>query len=144
VLHGGLLAAHCVQVDAVDLGLLKKAGVSVVVCPRSNRTLGVGAAPVSALLAEGIRVCLGTDSLASAPSLDVWDDVLALHEGSPEIPPERLLRMATAAGAEALGLGDLGTLEVGKRASLAFVPLARDPEEPYRAALDGRPVRVAA
>jgi cytosine/adenosine deaminase-related metal-dependent hydrolase len=144
VLHPGLLAAHCVQVDAADLRLLKESGCAVVVCPRSNRTLGVGAPPVEALLKAGIPVCLGTDSLASAPTLDVWDDVLALRDTAPGIPPSTLLRMATVSGADALGLRDLGTLEPGKGAALAFVPLEADEGDPCLLALGGRPRRVAA
>jgi cytosine/adenosine deaminase-related metal-dependent hydrolase len=144
ILHPGLLAAHCVQVDATDLALLKESGCAVVVCPRSNRRLGVGVAPVEALLEAGIRVCLGTDSLASAPTLDVWDDVLALRESVPGISPTTLLRMATSSGAEALGLRDLGTLAPGKRAEFAFVPLESDEGDPSLLALSGRPRRVAA
>jgi cytosine/adenosine deaminase-related metal-dependent hydrolase len=137
----GLLAAHCVQTDAADWTLLRKAGVSVVVCPRSNRELGVGLPPVPSLLEAGINVCLGTDSLASAPTLSVWDDLLALREAYPAIPPETLVSMATQAGARALGLGSLGSLEVGKAAAFAFVPREEEDPDPYRALLSSRPRR---
>jgi cytosine/adenosine deaminase-related metal-dependent hydrolase len=119
-LHGTLVAAHCVQTDAADHALLARRGVSVAVCPRSNQTLGVGVAPVPAMLAAGVRLCLGTDSLASAPSLDLMDDLAALHRAFPGLPAPALVRMATLGGAEALGLADLGAIAPGRRAALAF------------------------
>ena len=83
VLRPGLLAVHAVQVDAADRALLAARGVVVVLCPRSNEALDVGRAPVPELREAGVRLCLGTDSLASVPSLDLWDDVLALHRAFP-------------------------------------------------------------
>jgi aminodeoxyfutalosine deaminase len=120
VLRPGLVAAHGVQVDAADAALLAARGVSVVLCPRSNRTLDVGVAPVPALRAAGVRLCVGTDSLASAPSLDLWEDVLLLHREFPELEPDWLLRAATRHGAEALGFDDLGRIAPGATAALAF------------------------
>ncbi len=131
VLWPGLMAVHCVQVDRSDLALLARRGVKVIVCPRSNRTLGVGRAPVPAMLEEGLTPGLGTDSLASASSLDVIEEAVALHNEFPQIRASTLLRMATRGGAEALGISDLGHLAVGFRASLAFAPASEavgDPE----------------
>jgi cytosine/adenosine deaminase-related metal-dependent hydrolase len=119
-LHPGLLAAHCVHVDAGDRRLLSDKRVSVAVCPRSNRNLGVGIPPVPDLLADGIRVCLGTDSLASVPTLELIEDMAALHREFPSLDPSVIVRMATLEGAAALDLPDLGTLAPGKRAALAF------------------------
>jgi aminodeoxyfutalosine deaminase len=120
VLGPGLLAAHAVQTDAADRALLAMRGVSVVLCPRSNETLGVGPPRVPELRAAGVRMCLGTDSLASAPSLDLWEEARALHRAFPSLEPEWLLRAATRHGADALGLADLGGIGKGARASLAF------------------------
>ncbi|HVD76227.1 MAG TPA: amidohydrolase family protein [Vicinamibacteria bacterium] len=127
-LHPGLVAAHCVHVDADERALLARRGVFVVVCPRSNRTIGVGIPPVPEMLAAGVEVCLGTDSLASADSLDLLQDAAALHREFPALEPAAIVRMATATGARALGLGDLGVIARGKRAALAFAPgAATDP-----------------
>jgi cytosine/adenosine deaminase-related metal-dependent hydrolase len=119
-LHPGLVAAHCVHVDADERALLARRGVFVVVCPRSNRRMGVGIPPVPEMLAAGVEVCLGTDSLASADSLDLLQDAAALHREFPALEPAAIVRMATATGARALGLGDLGVIARGKRAALAF------------------------
>jgi aminodeoxyfutalosine deaminase len=119
-LHPKLVAAHCVQVDEDDVNLLAARGVAVAVCPRSNRRLGVGVPPVPAMLAAGVALAIGTDSLASAGSLDLMEDVALLHREFPSVDPADLVRMATLGGARALGLSDLGTIEPGKRAALAY------------------------
>jgi len=122
VLHPRLVAAHAVQVGAADRELLAHRGVSVVLCPRSNRNLGVGIADAPAFLAAGVRLALGTDSLASVETLDVLDDAVLLHRQFPELDPAAIVRMATLGGANALGLADLGAIAPGKRAALAFAP----------------------
>jgi cytosine/adenosine deaminase-related metal-dependent hydrolase len=137
VLRPGLLAAHAVQTDAADHALLAARGVSVALCPRSNQALGTGLPPVSELREAGVRLCVGTDSLASAPSLDVWDDVRVLHRAFPRLEPEWLLRAATLHGADALGLGDLGRIGRGARASLAFAEGPPDLADPLAFLLSG-------
>lgn len=137
VLAPGLLAVHCVQTTADDWDLLARRGVRVVLCPRSNRNLGLGLPPVTGLLAAGARLCLGTDSLGSAESLNVLDDAALLHRAFPDLDPAVLVAMATAAGAEALGRSDLGTLEPGKRAVLAFAAAAPGLRDPLGFLLSG-------
>jgi cytosine/adenosine deaminase-related metal-dependent hydrolase len=145
LLRPTLLAAHCVQVDATDVGVLAQTGAHVVVCPRSNRSLGVGVPPVPALLEAGVHLCLGTDSLASAPSLELIDDAVALHREFPSIEPAAIVRMATLGGAEALGLSNLGAIAPGKRAALAFAPSERPTRDALEFLVSGeaRPARVA-
>ena len=121
-LRRGTVCAHCVHVDAEDCRLLAARGAAVVLCPRSNQTLGVGRAPVEDLLAAGVLCALGTDSLASAPSLDLLQEAAELHRQWPAIPPARIIRMATIDGARALGLDGLGDIAVGSAAALAFAP----------------------
>jgi cytosine/adenosine deaminase-related metal-dependent hydrolase len=137
VLHEHLVAAHGVQVDAVDRALLAKRGVHVVLCPRSNASLGVGTADVPALQAAGVRLALGSDSLASAPSLDVLDDAVLLRRQFPELAPAAILRMATLGGAEALGFTELGAIAPGRRAALAFAAARRAPGDPEAFLLSG-------
>ncbi len=128
-LHGlGALAwrpllIHAVHVTAADIRRMAAARAGVAHCPRSNARLSGGVAPVPAFLAAGIAVGLGTDSLASAPTLELWDEMraaLAVHAG--RLTPAAVLEMATLGGARALGLADrVGSLEVGKRADLIAV-----------------------
>jgi len=130
VLHPGLVAAHCVHVDDGDRALLARRGVHVAICPRSNQNLNVGVAAVPDLWKAGVRLCLGTDSLASVPSLDLREDMAALRRQFPELPAAVIVGMATQGGAEALGLMDLGTIAPGKRAALVHAAAASDPDDP--------------
>jgi aminodeoxyfutalosine deaminase len=137
ILHERLVAAHCVRADAADRELLARAGVSVAVCPRSNQALGVGIPPVPEMLNAGIRVCLGTDSLASAPTLDLLADAAALRRAFPSLAAATIVEMATLGGARALGLGDLGSMAPGNRAALAFAGAPRAPEDPLEFLVSG-------
>jgi cytosine/adenosine deaminase-related metal-dependent hydrolase len=131
------LAVHCVQLDAQDHGTLQRRGVTVVTCPRSNAYLGVGTAPVCALLAEGIPVALGTDSLVSAPDLDLFGEVAAALRTHPQLSPAAVLRIATVNGARALRVDDrLGTIEAGKLAELVVLPLHSETEDPLESLRD--------
>jgi cytosine/adenosine deaminase-related metal-dependent hydrolase len=129
--------AHGVHCDAADRRILREHGSAVAFCPRSNRTLGVGDAPVAAYRAEGNQVAVGTDSRASAPSLDLLADVavlreIALAQGSPEPGLDRwLVEAATVGGARAMGV-EAGVLRPGARADLAILDV--DPgDDPYAA-----------
>ena len=94
------LLVHAVHVDAADIRRMAKSGVSVAHCPRSNARLSGGAAPVAEFLAHGIPVGLGTDSLASVPTLDLWDEMRAAAAGQAgRLAPREVLEMATLGGA---------------------------------------------
>src|SRR6185437_5256062 len=124
------LLAHGVQVDADDVALLAVSRVTLAHCPRSNTRLLNGRLPWAAYRAAGVRLALGTDSLASAPSLSIWEEAAyaaALHTQAGEAPtPADLLRLATLDGADALGLADdLGSLEPARLARFATAPLGQ-------------------
>jgi cytosine/adenosine deaminase-related metal-dependent hydrolase len=125
-LSSSLLAVHAVQVTDRDIAMIRKANVSIAHCPRSNQVIGVGRMPLKKILEAGIPVGLGTDSLASSPSLNMWDEMrfaLKIHKQD-GISAEDVFRLATSGGARALGLDDdIGTLERGKKADLISVPL---------------------
>jgi cytosine/adenosine deaminase-related metal-dependent hydrolase len=119
------------------------ANASVVYCPRTHAAFGHPPHPFRQLLARGVRVALGTDSLASNPDLDLLAEARFVHQRHPDFPSADLLRMATLAGAEALGWADeAGSLEAGKSADLVVVPLpAGDAADPHRLLLESdRPV----
>lgn len=124
--------AHGIYVDAGDRALLRERAVSVALCPRSNAVIGLDPPPVAAYLREGNPFAVGTDSLSSSPSLNVLDDVAALHRIARDQGytgddlHARLFAAATAGGATALGLDadrPAGVLAPGAVADLAVFPL---------------------
>lgn len=133
------LVGHGNYLDETDIRILRDSGNTVAFCPRSNAYFGHADHPYRRLLAAGVPVALGTDSLASAPSLSVLEEVRFLHERDPGLPADALLAMATSAGADALGLrGICGRLAEGESADLvALQPSANAAdEEPYAALLE--------
>jgi cytosine/adenosine deaminase-related metal-dependent hydrolase len=106
---------------------------TVIYCPRTHAAFGHTRHPFREMMARGIRVALGTDSLASNPDLSVLAEIRFLHEHRPDLPGDVLLRLATLSGAEALGWADkTGSLEPGKSADLVVVPLAPGTDaDPY-------------
>jgi cytosine/adenosine deaminase-related metal-dependent hydrolase len=155
VLGPDLLCAHCVEVNDAEVALLAERNVPVAHCPRSNALLGCGIAPVAELRAADVRVGLGTDSPASTPSFDMFEEMRAaiyLSRAKTKRPEALLaadaLRMATLDAARALRIEDqVGTLTPGKRADLTVVSLAGSPyhpvEDPAAAVVfGGSPERV--
>jgi cytosine/adenosine deaminase-related metal-dependent hydrolase len=107
---------------------------TVIYCPRTHAAFGHPPHPFRAFLDRGVRVALGTDSLASNPDLDLLAEARFLRSFYPDLAGAALLRVATLSGAEALGWADVtGSLEPGKSADLAVVPLpdadAADPHD---------------
>ncbi|RJS71017.1 MAG: hypothetical protein CW694_06275 [Candidatus Syntrophoarchaeum sp. WYZ-LMO15] len=128
------VVAHAVHVSDEDILLLKRRGVSIAHCPRSNRYLGVGDAPVKKILDMGINLGLGTDSLASVDSIDIFQEMRSID---PRVPPPTRIRMATINGAKALGMEDqTGSLEPGKCADIIAVTTEKD--DPYSVYLSSR------
>jgi len=155
LLGPSVVAAHCVHVDSDEIALLAEHGVAVAHCPRSNAILGCGAAPLADLRAAGARVALGTDSPASTPSFDMFEEMRTAvylsraREQRPDaLSANAALELATLGAARALGLeAETGSLAAGKRADLTVVSLAGSPflpwEEPTTAVVfGGSPDRV--
>lgn len=152
-----LVAAHCVDVQPDEIELLAAHGVAVAHCPRSNGILGCGIAPLHELLAAGIAVGLATDSPASTPSFDLFEELRTAivaaraRERRPDaLTADAALELATLGGARVLGLeAEVGSLVAGKWADVAVVSLEGSPLEPVEdpvvaAVLGGSPERVAA
>lgn len=124
-LKPGVIVVHGTHLDSGALARLRARNAFVVTCPRSNAWVGEGDPPVNAFYASGVPVAIGTDSLTSAPSLRLFDEMAAVRRAAPGIAPGRILDSATRVGAEALGWGaDFGTIAAGKRAVFAAVALS--------------------
>ena len=157
VLGSSMLAAHCVHVGHDELALLRDHDVAVAHCPRSNALLGCGIAPLGELREAGLRVAIATDSPASTPSFDMFEELRtaiyaarARERRADALSTHAALELATLGGASTLGLQEtVGSLEPGKWADLTVVSLAGSPflpvEDPVTAVvLGGSPERVTA
>ncbi|ROR03023.1 amidohydrolase family protein [Desulfosoma caldarium] len=129
VLNNRLIADHCVDLDERDMDLLAEHGVHMAHNPESNLKLASGFAPVPQLLRRGVCVALGTDGCASNNNLDLFGEMATcakMHKAVASDPTTMnaatVLRMATRAGAEALGLKDtIGQIRPGFAADLIVV-----------------------
>ena len=118
------LAVHGAWLTTSDCELLATTGTWLVLCPRANRYTGAGAPPVPGLLHAGVNLALGTDSLAGNWDLNLFGEMLWLHQNYPAYPGDLWLRLGTLNGARALGREqDFGSLAPAKKAALGFIPL---------------------
>jgi aminodeoxyfutalosine deaminase len=138
------LIAHGTYLDPDDFWQLRPEAapdnkrVAIAYCPRTHARFGHAPHPYRALLERGVIVCLGTDSLASAETLGMLDELRFLHRRDESLSGELLLTMATLFGAWALRAETTtGSLKVGKSADLALIDLPdRDDSDPYQLLLE--------
>lgn len=134
LLRDNSLLIHAIRVDAEDMDLIAARKCAVAHCPVSNAKLGHGVAPLTDLLSRGIRVGLGSDSMASNNRMDMLEEARmallfqrARTRSHDALSAERVLSLATLGGAAALGLDDrTGSLEVGKDADLCAFGVSHD------------------
>jgi cytosine/adenosine deaminase-related metal-dependent hydrolase len=131
LLESDALLVHLNYVTDRELEMVAGSECSVVFCPRSHRFFGHEPHRISEMLALGVNVCLGTDSLASNDSLSILDEWRFLHREYPGMDFATLLRLSTTNAARALGIdGVVGSLERGKLADFIVVPMTgRSPED---------------
>ena len=129
-LHAGALAVHAVDLDGEDLEALRRSGATAVLCPRSNLHVGGRLADLPRLLEAGVPLAVGTDSLASSPSLSPLAELAALHRAFPQVPAERLLPLAWAGAS--VGAPAVGRLSPGTAPGVLAAPLAgARPADPF-------------
>ena len=114
VLGPATLCIHAIQVDNRDIELMASRGVAVAHCPLSNLRHGHGAAPLAEFRRAGIRVGIGTDSVASVGRLDLMAEARAARDLG-GLTETEALELGTIEGARALGLSEeIGSLTPGK------------------------------
>jgi 5-methylthioadenosine/S-adenosylhomocysteine deaminase len=122
-------AAHVVHPQSGELALMKEKNAGIAHCPRSNMNLASGAAPIRRMLDKDLRLGLGTDGAASAPTTNLFDEMATAarlaklhHERADAVAAREIFAMATIGGARALGMeADLGSIEAGKLADVVIV-----------------------
>ncbi|MFZ1482864.1 MAG: 8-oxoguanine deaminase [Paracoccaceae bacterium] len=118
--------AHCVKLDAGEIGLFARTGTGVAHCPCSNCRLGSGIAPVRAMRDAGVKVGLGVDGSASNDAGSLAGEMRMamllqrVSRGADAMSAREVLEIATLGGAKVLGRDDCGALEPGRRADLAI------------------------
>ena len=122
------LAAHCIHVTESDLSLMKERGSRIAHCIASNTKAGKGVAPMKDADRLGVPFGLGTDGPSSGNTLSMFDQMRMLpnaqktkyHDRS-IFSAERVVRAATAGGAEALSAADFGILKPGMKADMQLL-----------------------
>jgi len=152
-----VVAAHCVVVEPDEVETLAESGTGIAHCPRSNAALGCGVAPLGEFLRAGARVGVGTDSPASTPSFDFYDELRSVvlsararERRAGALSAADALELATLGSARALNREpDLGPLTPGQRPDLQVVSPSGPPwlpwEDPAAAVVfGGSPERILA
>jgi len=128
---------HCIWLDEADMELFARRGLSVVTNPASNLKLASGIAPVKAFVERGINVAIGTDGPASNNCLDMFREtyltacLAKIREmDAAAVAAEEVLYMATAGGAQAMGLDLCSRLEPGQKADLILLDLHQPNMQP--------------
>jgi 5-methylthioadenosine/S-adenosylhomocysteine deaminase len=124
-----IMAAHALTIPQDDWRLLATKPFSAIACASACMRAGAAAAPVVGMRAAGINVAMGTDNVCNNNDYDLFLEMRLLaklasfREQRPgALPAREVLTIATAGGAQALGLGDeIGSIEVGKRADLILL-----------------------
>jgi cytosine/adenosine deaminase-related metal-dependent hydrolase len=122
--------AHCVQLDAAEIGLFARSRTGVAHCPCSNCRLGSGIAPVRAMRDAGVQVGLGVDGSASNDAGNLIAEarqamlLQRVARGADAMPAREALEIATLGGARVLGREDCGALVPGLCADIAIWDLS--------------------
>ena len=112
--------AHANYASDDDIQLLADRGASVAYCPRTHHAFGHEPHRFREMLATGVNVAIGTDSLASNPSLSIIDELRFLHQHHRDVPVETVFDMGTRRAAKALGLETaVGSIRLGMAADFA-------------------------
>jgi cytosine/adenosine deaminase-related metal-dependent hydrolase len=123
-LDHAVIASQLVQVNADEIALMKRSGMSAVSMPLSNCEVGGGIAPVTEMLDAGMRVGLGTDGYINN-FFEVMRGAFLIHKAarqSPQaMPAKTVYNMATHMGAMAMGRDDLGRVQKGMLADIITV-----------------------
>ena len=121
------MLAHNVHVTDDELNRLASARAAIAHCPSSNAFLASGIFSMARHVEHGVRFGMGTDVGAGTGLSMLKEGLVAYHvqlvrDQGHRLGPAHLLWLATAAGADALGLaGTCGDLTVGKAADVVLL-----------------------
>ncbi len=122
-----IILVHNSFINEEDILFLKKETevfekIYFCLCPNANLYIENVLPPIELLLKHQAKIVLGTDSLASNHSLNIYNEIKTVQENFPFIELETLLNWATITGAKALGMEDqLGSFEKGKKPGVVAI-----------------------
>ena len=118
-----ILLVHecCLDQEGIDAAKAVMNHPFVAVCPLSNLFIHNTLPPIDLMRRNGLKVCVGTDSLSSNDDLNIVDELYCLQRNFPEVPLGELLTWASRNGAEFLAKPEFGALAPGKRPGLVFI-----------------------
>ena len=126
-----VVAAHGVWLEGDDYDILANHQVTIASCPKSNLKLASGVLDYGKLRKAGIRVAIGTDSVASNNNLNMLEEIKFFsllqknRSGDPtEMKPMEVLDLAIGNGFAAQRRTDSGKIAVGKRADLIVIDMS--------------------
>jgi len=118
------LLAHMNFTTKQDVRIMQKARHSIVHCPRCHAYFNRSKFPYAKFKEAGINVCLGTDSLASNDSLNMFEEMQTFARTHPRLAADEILAMTTHNAAIALNKpGQLGVLKKGAFADMIALDL---------------------
>jgi 5-methylthioadenosine/S-adenosylhomocysteine deaminase len=126
---------HMVQVHPAEIEEIKKNDIGVVLCPRSNYFLKVGAPPIKHY-SDLDRIGIGTDGLSSNFNFNFFEELRFFYLIANNIAKRGTsfftVYAATLGGAKSIFLEHkIGSIEKGKDADLIFLDPANDYTDPY-------------
>jgi 5-methylthioadenosine/S-adenosylhomocysteine deaminase len=138
ILDHHVIAAHCVYLSPDDVKLLATADIHPTSCPQAMLKLAVPViAPLYNMMQAGINVSLGTDSATTNNNLDLWKEMrLApmlqrfLTGDGEALGHDTPLRMVTRNAATAVGMDDLGKIEIGCLADIILIDTTKPHWQP--------------
>ena len=118
-----ILLVHecCLDQEGIDAAKAVMKHPFVAVCPLSNLFIHNTLPPIDLMRRNGLKVCVGTDSLSSNDDLIIVDELYCLQRNFPEVPLGELLTWASRNGAEFLARPEFGALEPGRRPGLVLI-----------------------
>ncbi|HZC59272.1 MAG TPA: amidohydrolase family protein [Chthoniobacterales bacterium] len=136
------IVAHLNELDGDDLELLGKAvwrNLHIVHCPKSHRFLDHKRFPLEALKERGLNISLGTDSLASNDSLNMFSEMRMAKKTYPSLTSLDVLEMATTRPARALKQESaLGKIAAGFLADSIGIPFEGHMNDVFDAIIQNR------
>ena len=134
-LNNKTLLVHSIWLTKGEVRIIAQHKSAVAHCPVSNMKLSSGGVtPLMEMFEENIAVGLGTDSVASNNSMDMFKEMMIAgllhkqHRWDPKAAPvQKLLDMATIDGAKAIGMEkEIGSLEVEKKADIICLDISEN------------------